>query len=139
MGNAGNHSPETGGRHCIDGDKIMKRIAILLGIFVVSISSALGQKPRLTVEQVSQILTLVVEHEGVEPREFSRPGFDKSTSTWHSMASNGFVHGDTFLEVSDWSGRYRTFTYSSPELPRFRLSPRLRREIRKIISGEGER
>ena len=94
--------------------------------------AALAAPPTMTKEQVKEIAAFVVEKERKNTDPISDPSYDEKTGIWSCITLTGVVHGDVMIEIRDKDRYYRTFTYSSASLNKFRMSPGLRRKIIKI-------
>lgn len=110
----------------------MNRITLGLFALILSVIGHSDEGPKLTMSQASRIAQVIKRHEKIEGRIPSKPHFDKADGTWTVLASMGFPGSDTFIIIRDLDGAYMTFSSSSRKTPKFRISPRIRREIRLI-------
>jgi hypothetical protein len=109
----------------------MRTLAIML-LSLLASGPLFADPSTLTKQQVKEIAALVVLKERKNSDPISEPQYDAKTGVWSCMTSTGLVHGEVFIEIRDNDRYFRTFTYSSMSVGKFKMLTSLRRKILTI-------
>ena len=110
----------------------MKSLLTLLFV-AIALIDVRAKEPHLTPGQVKQIVALVVTQARITPKECSEPRYLDETQDWTNHTLTNLIHGETYIDVRDSDGAYRVWTQSRMRMPQYRVHPKLKGAIQKIV------